>query len=350
MTTLPVVSVILPAHNECSALRRVVTEVVTALAGCSHEVVVVDDGSTDDTWAVIAALQAELPGIRGIRLTRNFGHQAALVAGLRAARGAAVITMDADGQHPPELLPALIALWEEGHPVVQALRLPSPDEGWLKATTSRLFYRIWSALSGVPIVRGAADFRLIDRAVLDTVLSSTGSLTFLRGLISWLGYPTRYVSFEAARRIGGRPAYTWRRMIAFSMDGLTAFSVVPLRMAMALGVAVSAVSFVYLCYVVLIWLYSNRVVPGWASTAGLAAFVGGIQLFTIGVLGEYIGRVFLRSMDRPQFVIADVTHDIDGVADVPMSKTGTPVTARLSSATSTARKRQRRLQVVPPGA
>ena len=307
MNTRPVVTVVIPAHNECMSLRRVTREVIRALVDWPHEVVLVDDGSSDDTWAEILAIRRDVSGVHGIRLTRNFGHQAALAAGLRAARGAAVVTMDADGQHPPDLLPVLIRLWEQGREVVQTVRLPSRDEGWLKGMTSRLFYKIWSTLSGVKMVRGAADFRLVDRRVLDTILGIGGSHSFLRGLVPWLGFDVHYVPFEVRPRIEGRPAYTWRRMLAFSVDGLTAFSVVPLRLAIALGVAVSVVSFAYLCYVVLMWLYSNHVVSGWASTAGLVALIGGMQLFTIGVLGEYVGRIFLRTTDRPQFVVAEST-------------------------------------------
>jgi len=306
--TRPVVTVVMPAHNERIPLRRVVADVIGALTHWPHEVILVDDGSSDGTWAEILAIRSEMPGVHGIRLTRNFGHQAALSAGLRAAKGAAVVTMDADGQHPPNLLPVLIGLWEQGQVVVQTVRQPSADEGWLKELTSKLFYTIWSTLSGVDIVRGAADFRLVDRRVLDTVLGMGGSLTFLRGLIHWLGFDIHYVPFEARPRLGGKPAYTWRRMLAFSVDGLTAVSVVPLRIAMALGIAVSAVSFTYLCYVMLTWLYSDRVVSGWASTAGLVALIGGIQLFTIGVLGEYVGRIFLRTTDRPEFVVAESTE------------------------------------------
>jgi dolichol-phosphate mannosyltransferase len=305
--TKPVVSVVMPAFNERASLRVVVEAVTAALDGWSHEIVVVDDGSSDGTWEEIQGIRRDHPRVCGIRLTRNFGHQAALGAGLRAARGDAVVMMDADGQHPPELVPALVRLWEEGHPVVQAVRQESAREGRLKASTSRLFYRVWSALSGVHIVRGASDFRLLDRRVLDTVLRMGGSLTFLRGLIHWLGFDIRNLDYEVRPRIGGRSSYTWRRMLAFSIDGFTAFSIVPLRVAMALGMTVSAVSFAYLCYVLMVWLWSDRVVSGWASTAGLVALIGGIQLLTIGVLGEYVGRVFLRTTDRPEFVVAEST-------------------------------------------
>jgi dolichol-phosphate mannosyltransferase len=303
--TEPTVSVVIPAYNERDSLPRVVSEVSAALSGWSHEMVLVDDGSGDDTWNVIQELKSRGLAIRGIRLTRNFGHQAALAAGLRSASGEAVIMMDADGQHPPRLVQEFVRLWQQGRPIVQAVRTDAESERRLKRMTSALFYRYWSILSGVPIVRGTADFRLVDRAALNTVLASGGSLVFLRGLIPWLGYEIAYVPFEAQARIAGHPGYTWRRMLTLSLDGLMAFSVVPLRLAMALGVTMSAMSFLYLCYIVIVFFFSSRVVSGWASTAGLVALVGGIQLFTIGVLGEYVGRIFLRTTDRPQFVIAE---------------------------------------------
>jgi dolichol-phosphate mannosyltransferase len=309
----------MPAHNESDSLARVVQSVSAALAGRTHEILVVDDGSSDSTWFTVKALHENIPAVGGIRLTRNFGHQAALAAGLKGARGAAVVMMDSDGQHPPELLPAMLRLWEEGHVVVQTVRTDAHHEGWLKRSTSRSFYYFWSALSGVNVQRGTADFRLVDRRVLDCALASGGSLSYLRGLIPWLGFPVTYLPFEASRRLGGRPAYTWRRSLRLCLDGVTGFSVVPLRLAIGLGVLVSAVSFSYLCYVLAVWLLSDRVVSGWASTAGLVALIGGIQLLTIGVLGEYVGRIFMRTTDRPQFVVieevpsaaADVANDAD---------------------------------------
>jgi dolichol-phosphate mannosyltransferase len=302
--TGPTVSVVIPAYNERDSLPHVVAGVSAALNGSSYEIILVDDGSSDDTWSVIQDLKSRELAIRGIRLTRNFGHQAALAAGLRKASGEAIIMMDADGQHPPRLLQDFVRLWQQGRPIVQGVRTGTQPERWLKRLTSALFYRYWSILSGVAIVRGTADFRLVDRAALDTVLASAGSLVFLRGLIPWLGYDIAYVPFEAETRIAGHPGYTWRRMLTFSVDGLMAFSVVPLRLAMALGVIMSLVSFLYLCFIVIVYFFSSGVVTGWASTAGLVALVGGIQLFTIGVLGEYVGRIFLRTTDRPQFVVA----------------------------------------------
>lgn len=304
---VPTLSVVVPAYNERESLPGVVAAIGAALAPWPYEIVVVDDGSSDGTWTAIRSLQADGKQVRGLRLTRNFGHQAALVAGLRAAAGAAVITMDADGQHPPELLTEFVRQWEQGHRIVQGVRMSSAGESWLKRRLSQAFYRVWSWLSGVHIVKGTADFRLIDREPLNVILASGGSLVFLRGLIPWLGYDVAHVPFAATARKNGRSRYTWRRMLRLSVDGLMAFSVVPLRLAMAIGVAMSAFSFAYLCYVVWIRVFSSRAVSGWASTAGLVALVGGIQLFTIGVLGEYVGRIFLRTTERPQFVIAEKT-------------------------------------------
>jgi dolichol-phosphate mannosyltransferase len=170
-------------------------------------------------------------------------------------------------------------------------------------------------MSGVPVLKGTADFRLLDRRVVDAVLVSGGSLTYLRGLIPWLGFRTCYVPFAAARRVGGSPRYTWRRSLRLSIDGVTAFSVVPLRLAMGLGGTVAAVAFAYLCYVLVVWVSSSRVVSGWASIAGLVAMLGGIQLFTIGVLGEYVGRIFMRTMDRPQFVIEEELAPVEAAVE-----------------------------------
>ena len=305
----PEISVVLPVHEEAGALPAVVRRIAGALAGESHEIVLVDDGSRDASWNVMVDLRADHPQLRGIRFTRNFGHQSAILAGLLAARGRAVIMMDSDGQHPPELLPDLIARWRAGAPVVQAIRTGAADEGPLKRGTSRLFYRIFTWLAGVEIARGSADFRLLARPVVDEVLSSAGPLLFLRGLIPWLGFPVETVPFTVERRLAGRSSYDLRRMLRLSIHGVLGFSINPLRLASALGIAVSLLAFTYLVYIVGIWLTSDEVVPGWASTAGLLALLGGIQLFTLGILGEYVGRIFVANQERPPFVIREQFGD-----------------------------------------
>jgi polyisoprenyl-phosphate glycosyltransferase len=298
----PGIAIVLPAHNEQAALPLLVNGIAAALKGRRYEVVVVDDGSTDRTWQVIQELKQQHP-VRGIHFTRNFGHQSAILAGLLAARGDAIITMDADGQHPVELLPAFLAQWESGYQVVQGVRIRTPGGGIFKRWTGALFYRVLRGLAGVDIRSGSADYRLLDRAVVSQVLASSGPLLFLRGLVPWLGYRTSYVRFEAGRRLAGQTSYTLRRMIRLSIDGLLSFSIVPLRLAIALGFLISGASFLYLVYVVWIRLTSGHVVPGWASMTGLLSLLGGIQLLTLGVLGEYVGRLFLSTLRRPHYVI-----------------------------------------------
>lgn len=305
----PELSIVLPVHNEAGALATVVRRVATALRGQSHEIILVDDGSRDASWETIGALRAELPQVVGIRFTRNFGHQAAILAGLVAARGAAVVMLDSDGQHPPELIPELVARWRGGAPVVQAIRTGAADAGAFKRATSRLFYRIFTALAGVRIPRGSADFRLLARPVVDRVLASSGPLLFLRGLIPWLGYEAVLVPFAVEHRLAGRSSYGLRRMLRFSAHGLLGFSINPLRLASALGVTISGLAFLYLAYVVAIWFTSREVVPGWASTAGLLAFLGGVQLLTLGILGEYVGRLFVANLGRPAYVVREQFGD-----------------------------------------
>lgn len=301
----PEVSVIIPAHNEAETLPTVVPAVAQALHGTAHEIVIVDDGSSDDTWRCIIGLAATWPQVRGVRLTRNFGHQAALLAGLQSARGEAMLMMDADGQHPPDRIPAFVEAWRQGAVVVQGIRTETEGEGAFKRWTSRTFYRVLAAVGGPDIPVGSADFRLLGRPVVDTVLASVGPLLFLRGLIPWLGFPVSQVTFRAPRRFGGRTSYTALRMLRFSIHGLLSFTTVPLRLATVLGLVVAAFSFAYLLLVLVVWLSSSAVVPGWASVMGLLSLLGGIQLVTIGVVGEYLGRIFVAHLNRPHFVVRD---------------------------------------------
>jgi glycosyltransferase involved in cell wall biosynthesis len=300
----PTLSVVVPARDEADTLPTVIPAVVKAAGDVSHEIVVVDDGSVDATWTVLEGLKRTYPQIVAVRLTRSFGHQAAILAGLVTARGDAVLSMDADGQHPPESIPQFLEQWQLGSQVVQGIRLETEGEGVLKRWTSRLFYRVFSALGGPPIDAGSADFRLLSRAAVDTLIASVGPLLFLRGLIPWLGYPTSTVPFKARARVGGRPSYTWFRMIQLSLHGLLSFTTIPLRVATILGFIVAAFSFLYLALVLVAWVY-NDALPGWASIMGLLSLLGGIQLLSVGILGEYLGRVFLASVGRPHFVIRD---------------------------------------------
>ncbi len=304
----PEVSIVLPCLNEGAGLVSLAAQIAAALAGHHHEVVFVDDGSTDDTWRVIQQLIRSHPRWRAVRFSRRFGHQAALLAGLREARGEAVITMDADGQHPPRFLPEMLASWREGAKVVQMIRLPSARESWCKRTTSRLFYRVFSVLCDVAVRPAAADFRLLDRQVVDVVLRSNGPVPFLRGLIPWMGWPTAELTYAAEPRRFGRTQYSFRRMARLALDGIMSFSIVPLRLGIWTGLLLSALSFAYLGYIAGIRIFTDTAIPGWASIAGLLALLGGVQLLCIGLLGEYLGRLYVASLDRPRYIVADSLH------------------------------------------
>ena len=302
----PQISIVIPAHNEEAALPQLVSDVSAALADIPHEILIIDDGSLDATWPRIQQLQTGHASVRGVRLTRNFGHQPAILAGLSLARGDAVITMDADGQHPASLLPALIARWREGDMVVQAVRTSTEEETAFKRWTSKAFYRLLGAVGGPSIPVGSADFRLLARPVVAMVLQSVGPVLFMRGLVPWLGYPASHIEFGAGRRKAGDSSYTVGRMMRLSIHGLMSFSIVPLRLSTLLGFAVAAFSFLYLAVVLVAWMTLRRgIVPGWASVMGLMSLLGGIQLIMIGVVGEYVGRIFIGQLNRPHFVIRE---------------------------------------------
>lgn len=299
------VSVVIPAFNEEASLERTLGAVRSALTDYDHEIWVVDDGSLDGTWQLLRRLQRSVPRLRGVRLARNFGHQAALLAGLAACRGEVIVMLDADGQHPPELVVEFLGRWREGADVVQGERRRTADTGWFKRLSSSVYYQLLSLLAGIEIRPGTSDFRLLSRRACDAVLASAGPRPFLRGLLPWLGLPTVFVAYDAPARRAGRSSYGLARMVRLSLDGILGFSVVPLRLAIGAGLAISALSFGYLVYVVLIRLFSGDAVPGWASTAGLLSLLGGIQIFTLGVVGEYLGRLFSAQLGRPLYVLSE---------------------------------------------
>ncbi|MCK6457106.1 MAG: glycosyltransferase family 2 protein [Phycisphaerae bacterium] len=304
---MPEISVVLPALDEAQALPTVLARIADALADADYEVVVVDDGSRDQTAAAAqrTLIDGRVTG-RVVRLTRRFGHQAALLAGLRHARGRAVITMDADGQHPPEILPDLLRAWRRGARVVQTIRRDDERLPRLKRWTSRGFYRLFSRCCEASIAPGTADFRLLDRAVVDTILAARGPTPFLRGLIPWLGFPTQFVTYDAGPRIGGASKFSLRAMLRLAAHGCLSFSIYPLRAATILGLALAALALLDVAYIVIVALFNRAVVPGWASIAGLVATIGAVQLLCVGVLGEYVGRLYSVALDRPPYVVSEI--------------------------------------------
>jgi len=298
-------SVIIPSYFEQDNLDELYNELmkIEELTRSNFEVILVDDGSKDKTWEKIESLNKKDNRIKGLQFSKNFGHQYALLAGLNFAKGNAIITMDADLQHPPKIIPMLIDEWEKGIKIVNTKRLDNKKISWLKKTTSKWFYKFFSFLSGVDLNPGMADFRLLDRQVVNEILNFGESGLFLRGLISWLGYPQKVIEYTAADRFAGSSKYTLRKMIKFGLDGISAFSIVPLRMGIILGVITSILAFIELLYVVSVRVFSDTVIPGWASGLGVVSFLFGILFIIIGVLGEYIGYILIETKRRPRFVI-----------------------------------------------
>ncbi len=312
------ISIVIPAYNEernLEVLYLHVREVMAAAAENDWELVIVDDGSQDRTWDVLQELSNSDVRVRGIRLSRNFGHQSALMAGIAAARGRAVIKMDADLQHPPALLPQLVRKWREGFQVVHAVRRDPPETSWFKRTTSKLYYRVFAFMSGVAIEPGSADFCLLDRQVVDEVLKFEEEGLFLRGLVHWVGYSTVSVPFEAAQRHAGTSKYNLKKMLTLGWHGVSSFSLVPLRIGIAIGLLSSTLAFLSVGYAIFGWWIDEEIVPGWASSVVVSSFLFGVLFVFLAVLAEYVGRIAVEVRRRPRFLVRDTTRPMLVAAD-----------------------------------
>jgi dolichol-phosphate mannosyltransferase len=304
---MPQVSVVIPAYNEESNLTELHDEIMKTLPsiGITWEIIFVDDGSKDNTWGKILSLRERNPSVKGLRLSRNFGHQYALIAGLSQSKGAAVISLDADLQHPPGIIPNLISDWKKGNKIVNTIRLDSEDISFLKKITSRLFYKLFSFLSGVKIESGMADFRLLDRQVVENILEFKEESLFLRGLVQWVGYPSSTVTYQSSERFRGDSKYTMKKMIRFALDGISSFSIIPLRVGILIGTITSGIAFCGILYAIYSVFFVEKTVSGWASSISILSFLLGILFILLGVVGEYIGRILLEVKGRPRFLIRD---------------------------------------------
>ncbi len=300
------ISVVVPCFNEAANIAELYTQLQPVLSTFEkYELIFVDDGSSDNTPERILDLQKSDENIRLLQLSRNFGHQAALKAGLDNAIGNCVISMDADLQHPPEIIPDLIKKWKEGFEVVYTQREDGDDLPWLKRTTSKLFYRIAQRLTSVRIHPGTADYRLLDRKVVDVIKDLDESYLFFRGLVSWAGFRQTSVKFKAKDRYAGKSNYTYGKMFSLAMSGITSFSVRPLQLAMVLGLVIAALAGIYGVYVIYIFAFTDNAIPGWASTTASVLFIGGVQLIMLGILGEYVGKAFMEGKRRPTYIIRE---------------------------------------------
>jgi dolichol-phosphate mannosyltransferase len=301
-------------YNEGPNVAAFVDAVLEVLdpTGIRAEIILVDDGSSDGTWSAITEACKRRPNVRGVALSRNFGHQGALLAGLNLSRGEAVVTMDGDLQHPPSTLVDLLRAWQEGFQVVNTRRTDSDDTGWFKRTTSRAFYWIFSRLTGVAMDPGSSDFRLLDRRAVDALVQLGDADLFIRGMVSWLGYRSSTIAYRAAPRRSGVSKFTLRKMLSLSRGAIVSFSALPLRLGIFAGFFTGALAFVELCYI--FYAYSQgRVVPGWASVMTVMSLMFGVLFVLLGIIGTYIAKVYDVLKRRPRFVVGALAGFDGGV-------------------------------------
>src|SRR5947209_2552496 len=313
-------SVVVPLYNEAEnvdeLLRRIRGVIATlSVAPAGYEMVLVDDGSRDATLEKLLTAAHRDPRVRVISLSRNFGHQIAATAGLDAAKGDAVVLMDGDLQDPPELIDAFLAKFREGYDVVYATRRRRRGESRFKLFTAALFYRTIRRLTNVAIPVDTGDFRLMSKRVVAALRDSRERHRFIRGLVSWVGFKQTGVEYERAERHSGTSKYPLRKMIRFALDGITAFSEIPLRLATWFGFVVSVIAFAVALYEVGLRVFTGYNLPGYTSTIFAILFLGGVQLITIGILGEYVGRVYDEIKGRPLYLVAEsVGSGLDAVS------------------------------------
>jgi polyisoprenyl-phosphate glycosyltransferase len=303
-------AVVVPAFNEADGLPVFHARLAAVLDGLDLDsrVIYVDDGSRDGTWDCIARLAASDVRVTGLALSRNFGKELAMTAGLDAVDADAAVVIDADLQDPPELIAELVARWREGFDVVYARRIEREGESWLKRTTSAGFYRVMRRLSHVPIPRDTGDFRLLSRRALVALTRLRERHRFMKGLFAWVGYPQCAVAYRREARYSGKSKFNYWRLWNFALEGITSFSTAPLRVATYAGVTVAGMAFLFGAWIVFRTLLWGDDVPGYPSLMVTVLFIGGVQLTALGIIGEYLGRLYDESKQRPLYLIRDSTH------------------------------------------
>ena len=300
-------SVVVPCFNEQEVIEATFARLSEAVRAITpdYEIILVDDGSRDGTAVKLKAICDHNSGVHVIRLSRNFGHQIAVTAGLDTARGDAVVIIDADLQDPPEVIADMVAKWREGYHVVYGHRLDRAQESWFKKATAHVFYRLINRLSDVPIPLDVGDFRLMDRRVVDALRRMPERFRLLRAMVSWVGFRQTSVGYHRAERFAGVTKYPLRRMLALALDGIISFSTVPLRLMTVIGFLMFVVALLGIAYSIALRLATDIWVPGWTLQFIAQLLLGGLNLLGLGLLGEYVGRIYGEAKQRPLFVVME---------------------------------------------
>ena len=302
------ITILIPCYNEentLSLLYERLKKMFTGLPAYQFQILLVDDGSTDNTMNIMKNLRENDKSVSYLSLSRNFGKENAMLAGLDYAEGDAVILIDADLQDPPELIPMMIEEWEKGYDDVYARRRSRAGETWFKRMTAHWYYRILRKLADIDIPADVGDFRLLDRQAVDALCSLREKQRYTKGLFSWIGYNKKELLFDRDARAAGNSKMNLHKLVGLAVDGITSFSVAPLRLASILGIVISSIAFIYLTFVIVKTLLYGDPVAGYPSMISVILFMGGIQLVVLGIIGEYVGRIFYEAKRRPDYLISE---------------------------------------------
>ena len=299
------ISVVIPSFNEEGNIATLVAALTQILQKLNYhyELIFVDDGSKDKTLSILKELAALTPNLFYIELSKNFGHQNALKAGLDIASGDCIISMDGDMQHPPELIPQMIEKWEQGFDVVYTRRMEDKNLSFFKKKTSKYFYQFINYIAEIDLEQGTADFRLIDKNVSKVFLAFTENELFIRGLTSWVGFKQYAIDYIPAERFSGESKYTTKKMMQFALKGITSFSIRPLYLSIFVGFTATALAFILYLIYVLYSIYFGHAISGWASVIFTIVLFGGLNLIVLGIIGVYVGKLFMQSKNRPNYII-----------------------------------------------
>ena len=297
------ISIVIPCYNEEGNIFILEERIAKVLQNISYEILFVDDGSTDKTLFNIKKLKKQKNNINYISFTRNFGHQYALKAGIDHSYGDCTVSMDADLQHPPELIPELIKKWQEGYDIVYTQRIENKKNSFFKKHTSKFFYKIINYLSDTKIEERTADFRLTSKKATEVIRGINETNIFFRGLVPWTGFKQHKIQYRVEERYSGKSKYSVTKMFSFAVSGITSFSVVPLRISVFLGLIISILAFIYGIFALMTYFFTDKTITGWTSVLASTMFISGIQLLMLGIIGEYLGKLFIGSKNRPLYII-----------------------------------------------